>query len=274
MKVEIENLVFCYPTGERAIDGVSLTISGTEPVAIVGQNGAGKTTLVKHLNGILSPTSGTVLIDGVDVTTRPTSQWAQVVGYVFQNPDDQLFAHTVADELRFGPRQIGLEKAEIERRMQEVAEMVGLAGDLLRHPYDLTSTEKKFCTIGSVLMMEPDLVVFDEPTCGQDTAGRKRLDAIVGKLREKGVLCITISHDMKFVAANFGRVIVMNEGRALLDGSAREVFAQPEVLKAAFVSPPPVTRVAQSAGVCGTPFEVRELIWNINKMKRSQKSNG
>lgn len=199
MKIELKNMKHVYPTGDEALKGINLVIEGTEPVAIIGQNGAGKTTIVKHFNGILRPTSGEVLINGEDINNRSTAKWSKEVGYVFQNPDDQLFLESVRKEFEFGPKQIGMPEDEIQKRIEWVAELVGLKDKLDMHPFDLTSTEKKFCTIGAIIMMDPKAVIFDEPTCGQDVAGNIRLREIIRQLKEDGKLCITISHDMKFV---------------------------------------------------------------------------
>ncbi len=256
MKIELKNMRHVYPTGDEALKGVDLTIEGTEPVAIIGQNGAGKTTIVKHFNGILRPTSGEVLINGESIEKRSTAQWSREVGYVFQNPDDQLFLETVRKEFEFGPEQLGVGKKEIEERIQWVAELTGLSEKLELHPFDLTATEKKFCTIGSVIMMEPKALIFDEPTCGQDVEGNIRLHRIIQELKNRGKLCITISHDMKFVVDNFKRIIVMCKGKVLLDGDAESVFAQVETLKQSFVTPPPITKVAQGAGFRETVFTI------------------
>ena len=260
MKIDLEHLEYVYPHGHRALDGVNLTFEGDQPVALIGQNGAGKTTLAKHLNGILRPTSGRILIDGVDLATANTAQWARKVGYVFQNPDDQLFLDSIRKEFEFGPRQLGVDQDLIERRMEQVAQLVGLAGRLDDHPFDLSPTEKKFCAIGSVLMMDTGAVVFDEPTCGQDRAGNDRLAAIIARLQDQGRLCITISHDMKFVTRNFPRVVLMQHGRVQLDGSREEVFAQEDVLKQAYVTPPPITRVARQVGLEGPVFTVSAFV--------------
>lgn len=265
MRIDIRNLVHEYAPGFRALNDVTLGIEGNEPVAIIGQNGAGKTTLVKHFNGILRPTAGQVLIDGVSIEERDTAQWAAKVGYVFQNPDDQLFLESVRKEFAFGPEQMGVDTDEIERRMKSIAELVGLTDKLDVHPFDLTPTEKKFCTIGAVMMMDPQTIVFDEPTCGQDVRGNQRLRRIIETLRDEGRLCITISHDMKFVTQNFSRVVVMCEGAVLMDGTAREVFAHTETLRRTFVTPPPITRVCQGAGMQGTVFTVPEFISAFNE---------
>lgn len=254
MKIELKHMRYVYPSGDEALKGIDLVIDGTEPVALIGQNGAGKTTVVKHFNGILRPTSGEVLINGEKIETKSTAQWSRKVGYVFQNPDDQLFLESVRKEFEFGPRQIGMKLKEINERMEWVAGLVGLSEKLDMHPFDLTLAEKKFCTIGAVLMMDPDVLIFDEPTCGQDVQGNLKLHRILKTLKERGKLCITISHDMKFVVENFERIIVMCRGEVILDGRPEEVFAQTETLKKSFVSPPPITKVAQGAGLKRTVF--------------------
>lgn len=254
MRIELVNLKHVYPTGDEALKGIDLVIEGTEPVAIIGQNGAGKTTIVKHFNGILRPTTGDVLINGTSIVDKTTAQWSKEVGYVFQNPDDQLFLESVRKEFEFGPRQIGMSDKEIQERIEWVSELVGLSEKLEMHPFDLTATEKKFCTIGAIIMMNPDVLIFDEPTCGQDVEGNIRLRNIIKTLKERGKLCITISHDMKFVVDNFERAIVMCKGKVLLDDSISRVFAQVELIKQSFVSPPPITRVAQGAGLKETVF--------------------
>lgn len=254
MKIELKKLRYMYPSGEEALKGVDLIIEGTDPVALIGQNGAGKTTVVKHFNGILRPVSGEVQINGERIETRSTAQWAKQIGYVFQNPDDQLFLESVKKEFEFGPKQIGLPAKQIKERMEWTAELVGLSEKLDMHPFDLTMAEKKFCTIGAVIMMDPDVFIFDEPTCGQDVQGNLRLHRILQTLKERGKLCITISHDMKFVADNFNRIVVMRRGEVILDGSAEEVFAQVDILNRSFVLPPPITRVAQGAGLQQTVF--------------------
>ena len=260
MKIELKNMRHVYPTGDEALKGIDLVIEGTEPVAIIGQNGAGKTTIVKHFNGILRPTTGDVVF-GCD--TRDPEQTYFIrsnAGLVFQNPDDQLFLESVQKEFEFGPQRIGMPEKEIRERMEWVSELVGLKEKLDLHPFDLTSTEKKFCTIGAIIMMNPNALIFDEPTCGQDVEGNLRLRRIISELKEKGKLCITISHDMKFVVDNFKRVVVMCKGKVLLDGKTEEVFSQVETLKQSFVTPPPITKVAQGAGLKETVFTTEAFI--------------
>lgn len=274
MKIVVEHLKHAYPNGYCALQDVNLTFEGSQPVALIGQNGAGKTTLAKHLNGILKPTSGRVLIDGVDVASAQTAQWARKVGYIFQNPDDQLFLDSVRKEFEFGPHQLGMSPEEIERRMTRIAELVGLEKKLDSHPFDLSPTEKKFCAIGSVLMMNTGALIFDEPTCGQDKIGDDRLAAIISRLKDRGKLCIAISHDMKFVARNFPRVVLMRKGQVLLAGSREEVFARQEILQKAYVAPPPITRVAQKIGIAKPVFTVEAFTEVIRQTGQRGKERG
>ncbi|MCL2018946.1 MAG: energy-coupling factor ABC transporter ATP-binding protein [Oscillospiraceae bacterium] len=272
MKIEVQDLIHTYPSGETALNGISLVIEGTTPVAVAGQNGSGKTTLVKHFNRILSPTKGRVLIDGVSTTERSTAQWAKKIGYVFQNPDDQLFLNSVRKEFEFGPKRTGIPPEKIEKMLPIVADLCGLGDKLEIHPFDLTATEKKFCTIGSVMMIDPNVVIFDEPTCGQDIEGNNRLISIIRYLRNNGKLCITISHDMKFIAKNFERVVVLCKGQVLTDGFCKDVFAKPTILSQSFVSPPPICRVALGMGLKQSVFETEELVGCIvQNMKRRNK---
>lgn len=274
----LESLVHIYPNGTRALDGVNLTLDGTEPVAIVGQNGAGKSTLVKHFNGILRPTRGDVLINGHSVGERTTAQWSHEVGYVFQNPDDQLFLDSVRAELEFGPKRMGLNENEVRERVELAAEMVGLTGKLDVHPFDLNATDRKFCAVGTILAMNPGVIVFDEPTCGQDAVGNRRLADIIHALSSSGHLCVTISHDMKFVTANFKRVIVMNHGRVTLDGSVKEVFARTGILSESFVEAPPLARIGERAGLGPSLFTTQEVVNAIEQhnavYRRERNTNG
>ncbi|MHC5228713.1 energy-coupling factor ABC transporter ATP-binding protein [Enterococcus sp. LJL99] len=260
MLVELRDVKYTYPSGEEVLKGVSFKINTTDPVAIIGQNGAGKTTTVKHLNGLLRPTSGEVIIDDIAIQKRKTAEWAKTIGYVFQNPDNQLFLDSVKKEFEFGPKQLKMPKHEITERLTWVAELMGLAHKLSVHPFDLTATEKKFCTIGSVLMMNPKIIIFDEPTCGQDCAGTKRLRTIIQEITKKNILCITISHDMKFVTENFERIIVMKKGKVILDGEKALVFKETEKLASSYVSPPPITRLGQLMGLNQLAFNADEFI--------------
>lgn len=259
MAIVVSNLVYRYPNGYEALKGVNLRIEAGEQVAIIGQNGAGKTSLVKHFNGLLKPSEGQVTVNGVDTREKTTAQLARLVGYVFQNPDDQLFNSTIREELRFGPRQLGMPAEEIDKAVERVAQLTGLQDVLDKNPYDVSESARKMIAIGSVLTMDPDIIVMDEPTAGQSYDQILVLESILAYARRRGKTVITIIHDMEFVARNFDRVIVMHEGQVLMDGTPREVFARPDVLAASRLRPPFLSRLSAELGLplC---FTVQELL--------------
>jgi energy-coupling factor transport system ATP-binding protein len=224
--ISCAEVVFDYPGGVRALDGINLTIETGERVAIVGQNGSGKTTLVRHFNGLLRPSAGRVLIMDADARTARIAQLAAQVGLAFQDPDRQIFSGSVEVEVAFGARNVGLGGAELEAAVDESLESVGLAGERKTNPYDLGYSRRKLLTIASVLAMRTPIVVLDEPTTGQDARGVETIEQIVDHLGGTGRTVVTISHDMRFVAESFGRIVVMRSGRIVLDGSPAEVFAE------------------------------------------------
>lgn len=246
--IDIDGLVYRYPNGTTALRGISLAIAAGEAVAIVGQNGAGKTTLVRHLNGIATPTEGTVTVDGWRTTEHTTAALARKVGYVFQNPNQQLFARTVRAEVEFGPRNLGYDDA---RRADLVAWALGatrltdLAG---QHPYHLSLAERKRVALASVLAMDTPVVVLDEPTTGQDHRGVRDIAAIVAELRERGKTIIAITHDMDFCAENFDRVVLMARGRVIRDAPPRAAFAEPADIAAAAIEEPQMLRLSAALG--------------------------
>lgn len=255
--IEIAGLVHVYPDGTRALDGVDLAIGPGETLAIVGQNGSGKSTLVRHLNGLLRPTEGTVRIDGLDIAGQRVARLAATVGLVFQDPDRQIFAGKVRTEVAFGPRNLGLRGAELDRRVAEALEVVGLAGAADENPYDLGYSRRKLLAIASVLAMRTPIVVLDEPTTGQDLRGVARVRAIVAALAAEGRTVITISHDMRFVAETVRRMVVMRAGRIVLDGTPADVFAAANwnVLASTYLEPPLAALVGARLGVGSTPTE-------------------
>ncbi|HEY8177498.1 MAG TPA: ABC transporter ATP-binding protein, partial [Candidatus Limnocylindria bacterium] len=225
-ELRLESVSHVYQQGEvRALDEVSLTIGPGEVVALVGQNGSGKTTLVRHLNGLLRPTTGRVLVDGQDAAGRTVAQLARDVGLVFQDPDRQIFAGSVRSEIEFGPRNIGLRGDELRAAVEDAMAAVGLAEAARTNPYDLGASRRKLLALASVLAMRTPVLVLDEPTTGQDVAGVERVRHALGEARAAGRTVIAISHDMEFVAAEFERVVVMGGGRVLADGTPAEVFA-------------------------------------------------
>lgn len=256
-RLTTEQLVHVYEGGTRALDGVYLEIPAGQRVAIVGRNGSGKSTLVRHLNGLLRPTEGRVLHDGVDVLDRRVAQLAATVGLVFQDPDRQIFAGNVRTEVAFGARNLGRRGAELDRAVQAALAAVGLDGEAATNPYDLGYSRRKLLALASILAMETPVVVLDEPTTGQDARGVERIQRIVADLGAAGRTVVTISHDMRFVAESFERVIVMRAGRVILDGPPVTVFAaaHADALASTFLEPPLAARLGERLGLGTTPTE-------------------
>lgn len=246
-KLEIQDLHFSYTEGEEILKGINLVLEG-DSTAIIGQNGAGKTTFVKLLKGLLRPTSGKILYNGKDLSTLTVAQIAKDIGMVFQNPNDQIFKNTVIDEVMFGPLQIGMSKEQARKRSEEALEMVGLLKLKKVNPYDLGLSERKLVSIAAIIAMNPDVIIFDEPTIAQDYAGKSCIGNIVKKLRNEGKLVLTIIHDMDFVAEYFDRAVVFAKGNVLLDGTPEVVFAEADVLEKAYLEQPNVTKLCHALG--------------------------
>ena len=265
MKINIENLRFSYPTGLEALRGISLTIAPGEQVAIVGQNGAGKTTLVKHLNGLLQPTQGAIHIGDWDTREHPVSKLAARVGYVFQNPDEQLFSRNVGMEVAFGPKNLGYPVEKVDALVKDALALTELSDKTETNPYDLSSTWRKMVALASIISMDTDIVIFDEPTTGQDAVNVRRIASVIQALRERGKTVITITHDIDFCAENFERVIAMAQGQILLDGPANEVLGQEEILATTYVDPPQLTRLGLRLGLKETVRNQDEFLTAIRK---------
>jgi energy-coupling factor transport system ATP-binding protein len=249
MKIEISDLRFTYPTGLEALSGISLTIQTGEQVAIVGQNGAGKTTLVRHLNGLLQPTSGSVLIGDWDTKKQSVSKLASRVGYVFQNPDEQLFSKDVGTEVRFGPHNLGYAKEKTDELVKRALSLTELNDKTETNPYDLSPTWRKMVALASVIAMDTPIVIFDEPTTGQDSVNVARIANVIAELHREGKTVITITHDIDFCTENFERVIALSKGRVLLDGPSNEVLGQEDILAQTYVDPPQLTRLGKRLGL-------------------------
>ena len=260
MNIEIKNLHFTYPAGVEALRGISLNIDSGEQVAIVGQNGAGKTTLVKHLNGLLLPTRGQVLIGDWDTTKHSVAKLAKRVGYVFQNPDEQLFSRNVGMEVAFGPRNLGFNGDQVQGLVKDALAMTELSDKTETNPYDLSPTWRKMVALASVIAMDTPIVIFDEPTTGQDAMNITRIAHVIKALRERGKTVITITHDIDFCAENFERVIAMAQGKVLLDGKTNDVLAQDEILATTYVDPPQLTRLGKRLGFKNTVRDQEEFL--------------
>ncbi len=265
MNIEVKDLDFTYPAGVTALQGVSLAIQSGEQVAIVGQNGSGKTTLVKHLNGLLQPTSGSIMIGDWDTRKVTVAKLARRVGYVFQNPDEQLFCRTVGEEIAFGPHNFGFEAQKIEGLVNDALLLVELGDKKDVNPYDLSPTWRKMVALASIISMDTDCVILDEPTTGQDAANIARIAHVVGELRKRGKTVITITHDIDFCAENFERVIALSKGRILLDGPAGSVFGQEEILAQTYVEPPQLTRLGKRLGMKETVRNQEEFLGALEK---------
>jgi energy-coupling factor transport system ATP-binding protein len=255
--IELEAVSFAYPDGTQALSHVGLLIGPGESLAVVGQNGSGKSTLVRHLNGLLRPTSGRVLLDGRDVRAVHVATLAECVGLAFQNPDRQLFAGRVSTEVAFGPKNLGVRGVALDERVSAALEAVGLSTDAASNPYDLGYSRRKLLALASVLAMRTPVLVLDEPTTGQDARGAARVRAVVAAAGHEGRTVIAISHDMRFVAECFGRVVVMRAGRVVLDGPPEMVFGEaawPQ-LRATFLEPPLAAVAGARLGLGSTPTE-------------------
>lgn len=246
--LELKNVSFQYPNGYTAVENVSMEFEKGEKVAIIGQNGAGKTTTVKLMNGLLRPAKGEVLVGGTSTEKYTTAQIAKNVGYVFQNPDDQIFQDSIYKEIAFGLLKSGMGKAEIDKKVKETATLCGLENVLEEHAYNLSYSKRKFITIAAIVVMDPDVVILDEPTAGQDRDSTERLGKIMNWLTAKNKIVITITHDMEFVVKEFERVIVMAKKQKRRDASPKEIFWDEELLKFSNLKQPYICQFASLLG--------------------------
>jgi energy-coupling factor transport system ATP-binding protein len=255
--VEVHDLAFTYPSGVRALDGIDLAILPGERLAIIGQNGSGKSTLVKHFVGLLRATSGEVRVGGKPVGRRHVAELARTVAIAFQNPDRQIFAARVRDEVAFGPRNLGLRGAALDERVASALAAVGLEEYSGANPYDLGHSQRKLLALASVLAMRAPMVVLDEPTTGQDANGVRRVEGIVADLSVAGTTVVVISHDMRFVAESAARVVVMRAGLIVDDGAPAAVFSEPRwpVLASTYLEPPLAARIGARLDLGPTPTD-------------------
>ena len=243
----MEKISFSYHQNVPVLKNLDLVLDH-RTTAVIGQNGAGKTTLVRLLKGLLKPISGTISFNGEDISGKTVAMLAGKVGYVFQNPDDQIFKYNVLDEVMFGPLNIGMSPEKARDSVQKALALMGLSGKEKENPYDLELHERKMVAIASVIAMDTDVVILDEPTIAQDYPGKKRIGEMIAKLSGEGKLVIAILHDMDFVAEYFERVIVMAHGTILADGTQEEVFAKNEVLQEARLQKPYMKQLMERFG--------------------------
>ncbi len=227
--LEVRGLAFTYPDGSPALRGVDLTIRRGERVALLGPNGAGKTTLVLHLNGILRPQRGSVVVGGLPVAEANLREIRRRVGIVFQDPDDQLFMPTVREDVAFGPANLGLRGEELEARVRTALEAVGMEDHADRAPHHLSFGQRRRVAVATVLAMEPEILVLDEPSSNLDPAGRRELADI---LRGLDITILMVTHDLPYALELCPRAVVMNRGTIAADGPTREILADEELMRA------------------------------------------
>lgn len=251
MPVEVKNLTHIYMRGtpfeSKALDDVSFTIHDSEFVGIIGHTGSGKSTLISHLNALIRPEQGTVVVNGIDIKSpdAPFAKIRRMVGLVFQYPEYQLFEETVAKDIAFGPKNLGLDDAEVERRVRESMRMVGLDEDKADiSPFELSGGQKRRVAIAGVIAMEPDVLVLDEPAAGLDPAGRREILDLVKSFHDNGRTVVMVSHSMNDVGKLCDRLIVMNHGRVAFDGTPAEVFTHPDELEAMGLGVPDSVKLA------------------------------
>jgi energy-coupling factor transport system ATP-binding protein len=241
--IEVKDVHYTYPSGVEALKGVSLAIQDGEFVAIMGQNGAGKTTLVKHFNGLLKPTKGKVYVDSTDTTKTSVATLAKTVGFVFQNPDSQLFSESVEEEIAFALRNFGFEKDVVEKRVTWALNLLNLTQYRKTSPFMLSGGERKRVALASVLAWDPRILVLDEPTIGQDYQQKEKLRQFILQMKTQNRTVVIVTHDVEFVAECNPRVLLMREGGTVIDGEAREVLTNSDALAQASIVPPQIAQI-------------------------------
>lgn len=275
MSIKIENLTHIYmpnsPFEKKALDDVSLEINDGEFLALIGHTGSGKSTLVQHINGLLKPSSGKILVDDIDITSKDIklSLIRKKVGLVFQYPEYQLFEETIEKDIAFGPKNLKLDEKEIENRVKRAMKMVGLDYETYRNksPFELSGGQKRRVAIAGVVAMEPKVLILDEPTAGLDPKGREEiLGQIIALHKEYKMTIILVSHSMEDVAKVAERIIVMHKGKNILDGKPNEVFKNVEVLEKVGLAAPQITYLMLKLREKG--MDVSDEVFTIDQAKR------
>lgn len=245
--LEVKDLKYSYNKDYQALKGVSLKVEKGEMVALLGKNGAGKSTLFLHLNGIYEPDEGHVFIDGEELKYDKKSllKFRQKVGIVFQNPDDQIFAPTVEEDVAFGPLNLGLPMEEVQNRVEEALKRVGMSGYEKKAPHHLSGGQKKRVAIAGILAMKPEIMVLDEPTAGLDPQGVVNLSKLLDELNSEGITILISTHEVDLVPNYAKRVFVLVDGLLIAEGTPKEIFAKPEILEQANLKVPIVTDLFQ-----------------------------
>ena len=272
--IETRDLSYSYPGGIAALSGVSLEIRQGEFVAIIGSNGSGKTTLVKQFNGLLKPSHGHVMVDGLDTRATRVSELSRIVGFVFQNPDHQIFAYSVWEEATFGLKLQKLDAESVEKQTSEALQAVSLNDLRDRHPRALSRGQRQRLATASILALRTPVLVLDEPTTGQDFLSRRQIMELAVDLHNEGRTVLMVTHDMALVAEYASRVIVMQDGEAVCDASPTEVFKRDDVLKFTGLELPPVAKIARGLreyGFSDTPLTQAGLVETLLTALKTQK---
>lgn len=265
--IEVRDLTYTYHgNGKPALDSVDLKLERGERLVLLGANGSGKSTLIRHLNGILLPQSGEVLVKGVPVNNKNLREVRRTVGVVFQNPDDQVFLPAVKQDVAFGPINLGLREDVVEHRVATALRSVGLEGFDDRSPHHLSGGENKLVAIAGVLAMEPEVMVLDEPTAGLDPEGKHRILRLIYNLNKKlGITVVIATHDVDMVPVFTDRVVVLSTGRKIADGAPTEIFSDPHVLRQSNLHLPIVTRLLNGLQDDGMPVKTRLTVEGAKK---------
>ena len=257
--IEVKNLHFSYPTGVEALKGINLTIDDGEFLAVMGQNGAGKTTLVKHFNGLLKPTSGEILVDGVSTRDVSVAQLARKVGFVFQNPDHQLFSETVEEEIAFALRNFGYEEGVIKKQVEWALNLLDVTQYRKTSPFMLSGGERKRVALASILAWDPQAIILDEPTIGQDHKQKEKLQQFILQLNAQKKTVVVVTHDVEFVAECNPRVILMRQGKILAEGMAKEILTKQKLVAQASIVPPQITQIFLKLADLGLPTDAIDV---------------
>jgi len=257
--IEVQDVYFTYPNGVEALKGISLTVKKGEFVAIMGQNGAGKTTLVKHFNGLLKPSKGRVLVDGTETTKVSVATLARNVGFVFQNPDHQLFSETVEQEISFALKNFGFKENVIEKRVTWALNLLGLTQYEKTSPFMLSGGERKRVALASILAWDPTTLILDEPTIGQDHQQKEKLRQFILQMQTQEKTIIIVTHDVEFVAECNPRIMLMRDGKIVADGEGKEILTNPEVLSEASIVLPQIAEIFMQLSDTGLPRNVIDI---------------
>jgi len=274
--ITVDDIHYVYPNQVKALKGVSLTINEGEFIAIMGQNGAGKTTLIKHFNGLLKPSQGTVHVNGVETKKSSVAALSRNVGFVFQNPDNQLFSETVEEEIAFALKNFGFEKAVIEERVTWALNLLSLTQYRKTSPFLLSGGERKRVALASVLAWDPETLILDEPTIGQDHEQKEKLRQFIMQMQTQKKTVVIVTHDVEFVAECNPRVLLMKDGKIVANGIAKDILTNPELLAASSIVLPQIAQIFAKLTPLGLPkdvidiYEAKEVILKAMESRKSK----